>query len=35
MEANTMREIFASNLRRIADEKQITQADIVAETICS
>ena len=35
MEANTMREIFASNLRRIADEKQITQADIVAETKCS
>ena len=30
-----MREIFASNLRRIADEKQITQADIVAETKCS
>lgn len=35
MENNVTREIFAKNLRRIADEKRITQADIVAQTKCS
>ena len=34
MEANT-REIFAKNLRRFANEKQITQSEIATQTKCS
>lgn len=35
MDGNATREIFAKNLRKIADEKKITQADMAAMTKCS